>query len=277
MNASPQIIFEGSNTFCNGDSVKLLSNIVADSYLWSNGSTTSEVYISDPGTIQLTVQIGNCSYISDSVDVFETTTIQNPTVTVNGPTSLCPGQSVLLTSSVASSYLWSDGSTTSSITVDQPGNYSVSVQSGSCSAISNPVIVSVITPPAPPVITPDGSLTFCTGNSVTLTASSADSYLWSNGATTSSIVVNQSGNYSVTIQIGSCSSASTITTVNVETPLPVPVISQSGSLVFCDGGSVTLTASSAPNYTWSNGATTSSITGLATLGAIFNAMLASYI
>ena len=50
-----------------------------------------------------------------------------------------------------------------------------------------------------PNITAFGPTTFCAGGSVTLTATSAASYLWSTGATTQSIVVSTSGNYSVTV------------------------------------------------------------------------------
>ncbi len=48
-----------------------------------------------------------------------------------------------------------------------------------------------------PKITANGPTTFCEGGSVTLTSTSATDYLWSNGATTQSIVVNQSGVFTV--------------------------------------------------------------------------------
>src|SRR5205814_711828 len=105
-----------------------------------------------------------------------------------------------------------------------------------------------------------GATTFCAGGSVTLTASSASSYLWSNGATTQSITVNANGDYSVTVTGGNgCSATSAATSVTVN-PLPSPAISASGATTFCAGGNVTLTASSASSYLWSNGATTQSIT-----------------
>ncbi|MCX6291107.1 MAG: hypothetical protein NT126_05020 [Bacteroidetes bacterium] len=53
---------------------------------------------------------------------------------------------------------------------------------------------------SPPTVSPAGPITICTGNSVTLTASSGSSYLWSNGATTQSIVVTDSGSYYVRVQ-----------------------------------------------------------------------------
>ncbi len=50
-----------------------------------------------------------------------------------------------------------------------------------------------------PTITASGPITFCTGDSVTLTASSGTNYLWSNGATTQSIIVHTAGSYSAIV------------------------------------------------------------------------------
>ena len=65
---------------------------------------------------------------------------------------------------------------------------------------------------SPPTITASGPTTFCSGGSVTLTASAGSSYLWSNGATTQSIVANNSGSYTVTVD--GVVSAPTVVTVN---------------------------------------------------------------
>jgi hypothetical protein len=63
-----------------------------------------------------------------------------------------------------------------------------------------------------PVITASPSSIICPGGSVTLTSSTASTYLWSTGATSSSITVTQSGNYTVTTNSGTaCSGTSTIT------------------------------------------------------------------
>lgn len=92
-----------------------------------------------------------------------------------------------------------------------------------------------------PVVTASGSTSFCQGGSVSLTASSALNYLWSNGATTQSITVNQSGNYSVTVNTGSsCVSTSAPTTVTVS---QIPVTAAATPASICAGENVQLTAS----------------------------------
>jgi hypothetical protein len=72
--------------------------------------------------------------------------------------------------------------------------------------------------PAIPTVTPSGPLTFCTGESVTLTSSPGISYLWSTGATTSSINVTTGGSYTVTVvpapRCSGSTSAATVVSVN---------------------------------------------------------------
>ena len=111
-------------------------------------------------------------------------------------------------------------------------------------------------------INSDGPTEFCDGEQVVLTATAGASYLWSpNGETTQSITVTTPGSYSVTVTSQSgCSGSSSAIDVIVNSN-PIPTITASGSLTFCDGGSVTLTSSPAVSYLWSpNGETTQSIT-----------------
>lgn len=102
-------------------------------------------------------------------------------------------------------------------------------------------------------ITPSGSTTFCAGNSVNLTSTSAYSYLWSTLPTTQSISASTSGSYTVTTGNfnNTCSSVSAPVTVTVNA---APTISGvSGTTTICGSSSTTLTASSTattPNYEW---------------------------
>src|SRR6266536_286181 len=76
-----------------------------------------------------------------------------------------------------------------------------------------------------PTITASGYTTFCPGQSVTLTASPGNDYLWSTGETTQSITVFQSGNYSV-VETDNCINQhiqSAPITVTVQ-PLAAPTI-----------------------------------------------------
>jgi hypothetical protein len=68
-------------------------------------------------------------------------------------------------------------------------------------------------------ITAGSATSFCQGGSVVLTASAGSTYLWSNGATTSSITVSASGSYTVTVtNANGCSATSSATVVTVNAP-----------------------------------------------------------
>src|SRR5207245_10809912 len=119
----------------------------------------------------------------------------------------------------AYTYLWSDGSTQSTLVFcsGTPGNYPFSVTltdsaAPFCTATSAVFIVHVRAVPPPPTITPSGPTTFCKEGSVTLTSSPGTNILWSTGATTPSITVFTSGVYSVTFTAPSgCTSSASIT------------------------------------------------------------------
>jgi len=258
-NPTPTITASGPTTFCPGGSVTLTSSL-ATSYLWSNGATTQAITVSAAGSYAVTVTDDNgCTATSAPVNVTVNTN-PTPTITASGPTTLCQGQSVTLTASLASSYLWSTGATTQSITVSTAGSYSVTVTAANgCSGTSAPVNVTV-NPLPTPTVTAGGPTTFCQGGSVTLTASAAVSYLWSTGAVGQSITVSASGSYTVQVtDANGCVATSAPVVVNVN-PLPTPTVTANGPTTFCQGGSVTLTSSSAASYLWSTGATTQSIT-----------------
>jgi hypothetical protein len=116
-------------------------------------------------------------------------------------------------------------------------------------------------------ISPLSSTTFCQGGSVTLQANTGSGYSYEwynngvliNGATQNTYNATTSGNYTVKVINGSCNALSSITSVIVN-PTPSNGVILSGSTTFCSGGSVTLTAEGVGSYSWSNGATTQSIT-----------------
>ncbi len=185
-----------------------------------------------------------------------------PVITADGPTTFCEGESVTLTSSPGTAYLWSpNGETTQSITVLTAGSYYVTVTDINGTEVSSPVDVVVNSNPDLPVLTPNGPLTFCEGGSVTLTSSVADGYLWApNDETTQSITVSTSGSYAVIIYHQNGCRGNSDTLEVVVNNNPAPLITPNGSTIFCDGDSLELSSSYATGNLWSNGETTQEIT-----------------
>ncbi len=108
--------------------------------------------------------------------------------------------------------------------------------------------VSCTNPPA--TITPQGNTTFCQGGFVTLNANTGTgfTYQWYvngsllSGFTNSSYTATQSGNYTVVVSSGACSTTSTATAVTVN-PNPTVTLGYIGNLINNNSATITLTGS----------------------------------
>jgi sugar lactone lactonase YvrE len=136
------------------------------------------------------------------------------------------------------------------------------VSSGTLLDSGNALVFRPRTAPVPAISLGSGSTTICKGNRDTLTATAGYAkYVWSNAATTQSIIDTVAGTFYVTVTDAyGCSgkSASVTTTVRA---LPVPTISLGkGASTICKGVKDTLTASAGyVKYLWNTAATTASI------------------
>lgn len=254
------IISTGDLNFCQGESETLTSSTAGNLYKWSNGQTTPGITVTENGVFQLTITDANgCQGIASPVTI---SVFPLPTVSVNssGPTTFCEGNNIILTASSASSYLWSNGTTTQTATINTTGSYSVTVtDENGCKNSSIPITINV-NPLPMALISPSGNLHICAGDSVKLVATGGNQYLWSNTQTSKDIVVKESGNYQVTVTDNNgCFSMSLSTTIVVDS-IPNVAIKVIGNLQFCDGDSVILEAYNAESYLWSNGANTQTIT-----------------
>ncbi len=245
----PVAAISGSLTYCTGGNTTLTAS-GGSTYLWSTGANTASVTVTQ-GTY--TVTVTNASMCTATADAVVTELTSLP-VTISGALSYCPGGNTTLTASGGIGYLWSNASTTPSITVTA-GTYSVTASDANFCTGSASAVVSAF---PQPVVTISGALSYCAGANTTITASGASSYMWNDltGSTTPAITVTQ-GSYTVTGTDGNNCTASESATV---TENPLPVVNISGSLTYCTGGNTTLTASGGTSYSWDNGATTASIT-----------------
>ena len=106
------------------------------------------------------------------------------------------------------------------------------------SGVSSNLFISVLSSPLNPTITTNNSTTFCQGDSILLTSSYSSGNLWSNGDTTRSIYVKNSGNYSLAVtNANGCSTSSNLITTIVR---PRPIISLSSNSPIISGGAINL-------------------------------------
>lgn len=243
-------VITGETEFCAGGSTTLTAIGDAISYTWSTGETTPSISVSTPGTYSVTGTFaGGCNCSSSSVTVVEH---ELPAVSISGTPVICSGIGAPLNVSAGSSYLWSTGETTQSITADHTGLFSVSVTDANGCTNSASVEVTELVG-----ITISGDTEICQGEATTLSVEMEGEYVWSTGAQTSSITVSEAGPYSVTLSLPNGCSASATSNVIVNA-LPNPTIS--GITTICQGETTTLTANDGVSYHWSNNSTNASIT-----------------
>ncbi|MCC6372627.1 MAG: T9SS type A sorting domain-containing protein [Bacteroidia bacterium] len=187
------------------------------------------------------------------VDVVPCT--NGPTVAVSNQT-ICAGSSATLTASGASVYAWNTGGTSASIVVSPTLStvYTVTGSVGSCTDVKSATVFVNNNP----TVNVAPTFSFCSGSSVTLTASGAANYTWTGISLTSTsnpvILLNPSaGIYTVIGKTGTCSNIKTFTLTSSALPTITAVASQS---LICAGNCSTLYAAGASSYTWYPGAIT---------------------
>jgi hypothetical protein len=144
-------------------------------YLWSTGETTQTIQVATMGEYNVRVSpIGNtaCASVSKTITV-ALSPDETPSIAASGETTFCNGGSVVISAPTGlNGYSWSNGATgTNSITVNQSGSYSLSIQ-GACATFSSTSIDVVELTPAIPsasdvfLSTPGTASLVATGDSI---------------------------------------------------------------------------------------------------------------
>ena len=257
VNALPiATISPATASICSGASATLTAN-GGITYAWNNSENTQSITVSTSGNYVVTVTDANNCTASASRTV---TVNSNPAATILPlNVTLCTGASATLTASGGTSYLWSTTENTPGISITPAATttYSVTVtDANNCTATaSRTVNVNAL----PVVAVSPASVSICNGANSTLTASGANSYVWSTTEVSPTITVNPATTTTYTVtatDVNSCSAtASATVTVNA---LPITTISPS-AVSICAGENTTLTGSGGGSFTWSTTENTTSI------------------
>ncbi len=241
-------ISPSSASICDGESTVLTAS-GGGTYAWSNtpgNGPSISVSPNQTTSYSVTVTAANSCTATASATI---TVNPIPNAAINGPTTICSGLSATLTAGGGNSYAWSNGGTTTAITVSPTSTttYTVTVTgTGNCTASAS----QTISVQSAPTATISGNTTICNGESTTLTANGGNTYEWSNGATSASIIVSPTSNttYTVTVSIGANCTASESITVTVNQPSALTQLTET----ICQGSSYTFdgnTLTQANTYT----------------------------
>lgn len=257
------------------DTVTLTSNFNSGNRV--DFTFKNKLNLSNPGQYS----IKSFSQLVGDINTANDTSVVNfqvfgiPSLKLQNDTSVCSGNSITLSSNLTGTFLWSTGSTSSSINVSTTGNYSLIFTSSNNCIAYDTVSVTILPSQSTPVITANGSLSFCEGDSVTLNTNAINNIQWlRNGiiiptATFQSIVIKASGIYTIrSSAYGFCDAISLPTTINVFTKPAKPIITNNTNDSLCIGSSSLLQSSFVGTAKWYRN-------GLEILNATSNTYLAN--
>lgn len=242
----------GNDTLVCGDfQLNLDAQLSGGTYLWSTNETTQLIEATSAGVYSVIVDLGGCQ-TSGQIEITQQV---NPVVDLGSDQTVCQGTTVTLDAgNVGLNYLWSTGEVSQIIDVTNTDTLIALVTDANGCSGTDSVIVTVN---PLPVVSLGNDTTICQGQVVTLNAQNAGfSYDWSNMESSQSIVVDQSGIYSVRVYATGCEATDEID-VTVQGSLNVDLGSDQA---VCFGNTVMLDAgASGVNYLWSTGETSQTI------------------
>jgi PKD repeat protein len=249
----------------------------ATSYSWSfpggNPSTSTQtnpiVTYNTAGTFNV-VLTAHYGLLSDS----DTQTIvinPLPNITITAvPPSICVDQSTTISASGASTYQWSNGMSSSSITVSPLTSTTYSVTGTSTAGCQNTGSISVNVYAKPNISATASPSSICIGGNSVLTATGANSYSWNNGMNSATITVSPSTTTTYTVTGTNTSACTNTATVTVNITTSINISATASPLNICAGDNAILMATGGDVYTWNNGMNGSQITVSPTTSTIYS-------
>ena len=189
----------GNDTsLCRGQKILLNpENINYKSYQWSNGSSGSQIIVSDKGSYSLKVtDKNNCTY-SDTLVVKDIKEL--PSIVFPADSIVCEGKNIILSTPPSmKNIVWQDGSSQTVFSVKEAGKYWVTVTDVSNCISSDTLIVKQKISEPSRFLTMDTVI--CRYDSVLLTCRIPfEKYLWSNNTTKPVLPVGRDGQYWVNV------------------------------------------------------------------------------
>lgn len=206
-------------TICQGQSLSLIAaGLPGSSWVWSTGSTHSSININPLSNATYMVTATDLHHCGIAIDTVQITVVALPTVWAGNDTMVCPGSQLSLYAegTDASSYLWSTGEISNTISLEIITAQTIEVQAiNQCGVATDEVVVGLHPLPQVFEIVSDETCQRADGS---ILLQGGVSYLWANGETDALHTGLISGDYNVTISNLWCSASRTINVGEVAGP-----------------------------------------------------------
>ncbi len=213
VNPTPTISVVGPTAVCIGSTItQTLSG--ATSYSYNSVTSTSIISFTPSASGNYTLLA--MSSASCATSLIKSITVNPlPIVTLNAtPTIICLGEITTLSANGAATYSWNTGASATSLTLSPTSTTGFTVTGTSVDGCKASNSKTVIVNPLPVLTLNSSKDIICTGETVTLTASGTNSYLWNTGASIPAIAVNPITNTTYTVtgtDTQNCSAKAVIT------------------------------------------------------------------
>ncbi len=200
---------------CAGQTLTLQAQILADSFLWSNGSSNNTIDITQPGQYWVQATAGHCT-VSDTLRV----DFLSLDLDLGNDTLLCEGEFITLNATVENAnHQWQDGSSAASYTVTAPGTYWVKVGKGACFQTDT---INIAYQFRPDSILPRYQY-ICPNEVLWLEPPVSDAtFIWNDGSQEARLRITKPGDYRVTVLKNGCTFEDAISLRSCEACLYVP-------------------------------------------------------
>jgi gliding motility-associated-like protein len=258
------------NSVCDGTATAApAGGTGAYTYTWSTAATTATASALCAGVYTVTVEDAKACTMTSTVTVTEPAALSDNKTITTASCGLCDGKISVAPSggAAAYTYAWSTGSSAATITNLCVGNYTLTLTAGGvCQSVFNYSMSNT----AGPVLTKARTNTLCNGScngiaSVVAAGAPAFTYAWSTGSTAATINGLCAATFTISVRDGI--GCVTVDTVLIKQPAkldPNPTTANVSCGGAGDGAIILVPGGGTPAYTysWSNSATTSTITNL---------------
>jgi gliding motility-associated-like protein len=253
VNSKPSLVASTDTTICLGDTANISATSSLTSFDWDNGLGLGQQHQVAPNVLT--------SYVVSVVDLNGCSNEDTVLVSVNSipdlvasvDTSLCLGESVIISAtSILTNFVWDNGLGSGQQHQVSPlasTSYIVSVSDlNNCVGLDTvDITINLL-----PVLTTNSDTVMCSGDSLVLFVSGADTYIWDNGlgSGTSHVLLNPND---TTYMVEGTDNNGCISNDSVKVTVTVINVVASNDTSICLGTNATISAVGASSFSWDNG------------------------
>ena len=243
----------GADTAQCAGTVLLDAGVGPVDYLWNDNSIAQTLTAAISGTYSVTVTdtITGCF----STDTILVTINPLPIVDLGADSVQCGGSIVLDAGNVGSSYVWTDNTTTQTLSASASGQYYVTVTDANNCSASDSVNITIN---ALPLVALGNDSTQCGGGIVLDAGTAGTDYLWNDNTTAQTLTAYVTGQYYVTVT-DSLTGCSATDSINV-TLNQYPIVDLGADTTQCAGTVVLNASNTGASFLWNDNSTVQTLT-----------------